>query len=313
MAQIYIASCAADGGLYKALLNENGKLEVIEKNPFPMPMYMVKEDGKMYILLREPMENDKNSYLAVCEIPSDGPLKEIGERVSTQGVVGCHLCTLEGEVFAVNYLSGNVIKMPSTVDTHKGKSVHETRQTEPHTHFVCPSPDKETICVTDLGTDKIYFYDTDLTLKFTFSALPGAGPRHLIFGEGTLYCVNELDNTVCVYSYNENGVEFKNRYSTLPSDFNEYNLAAAIRIDGEYLYISNRGHNSVAKYKIDGYELGAPQFFDVHGDWARDFDIFGEYIVITNERSNNVTVINKHSGILTDSVTIDAPLCVIEK
>ena len=78
---------------------------------------------------------------------------------STKGIVACHLAESDGSIYCVNYLSGSVIKMPDTVDTHSGHGINPKRQDAPHTHYVCESPDGKYIFVTDLGIDKIFVYN----------------------------------------------------------------------------------------------------------------------------------------------------------
>ena len=44
-------------------------------------------------------------------------------------------------------------------------------------------------------------------------------------------------------------------------------------------------------------------------DFPRDFDVVGEFLIITNEKSNSVTVINKNTRQVIDNVlAIESPL-----
>ena len=60
--------------------------------------------------------------------------------------------------------------------------------------------------------------------------------------------------------------------------FNEKNTAAAIRIHNDRLYVSNRGHNSIAVFKINGKELVLEEIFSCGGEGPRDFDIFEDVL-----------------------------------
>lgn len=86
----------------------------------------------------------------------------------------------------------------------------------------------------------------------------GAGPRHFCFNESMdiVYFVNEQGSSVTGYRLNtEDGTltEFQT-VSTLPEGFIGENTCAEIRITptGEYVYASNRGHDSIAAFSVDG-------------------------------------------------------------
>jgi 6-phosphogluconolactonase len=88
---------------------------------------------------------------------------------------------------------------------HEGHSIDERRQKEAHPHQTITSPDNRSLCVADLGMDKVMIYPFDaasgtLSTDDATSAqlAPGAGPRHAVFhpSGNFLFVVNELDNTV---------------------------------------------------------------------------------------------------------------------
>lgn len=85
-----------------------------------------------------------------------------------------------------------------------------------------------------------------------------AGPRHFCFNESmdVVYFVNEQGSSVSAYNLNtEDGTltEFQT-VSTLPAGFEGENTCAEIQITptGEYVYASNRGHDSIAAFSVDG-------------------------------------------------------------
>jgi 6-phosphogluconolactonase len=112
-------------------------------------------------------------------------------------------------------------------------------------------------------TNKIYLYDFDaksgmLSSRDPAWISPGENlqPRHICFHPSLpfLYVVNEGSSTVSVYDFNNrNGaIALKTTVSTLTDKF-EGNLCAELRIssDGNFLYASNRGHDSIACFKIN--------------------------------------------------------------
>lgn len=314
MKHIYILSCEKDGGIYHYLF-ENGEFQFVEKTLLDRPMYAIIRDNKMYVILREVDTATHFGGILSFEIDKNGSLINPTEIESTNGIVPCHLEVLSNNKYVVNYLSGNIVKINEKTVPHNGKGTHPTRQEAPHTHFVCASPDKNHILCTDLGLDTIFIYDTDLNEEFKIKVPDGSGARHLCFSDNGkyLYCVNELSNDVSVFEWNEAKPILKNTYSAIP-DYKCESTAAAIRIRGEYLYISNRGADTISRFKIVGDKLELLENTYCGGKGPREFNIIQDYIICTNENSNNVTVLKLENGkpILTDErLEIGSPLCVI--
>ena len=85
----------------------------------------------------------------------------------------------------------------------------------------------------------------------------GAGPRHLCFHPklDTVYCSNEEGNSVTAYRFNRSigTLSAFQTVSTLPDGYQGKSACADIQISpsGMSLYVSNRGHNSIACFTID--------------------------------------------------------------
>ena len=314
MRNIYIAACVQDGGIYRYSMDEYGKTVFLDKTDIDKPMYMFLDEGKMYVILKEVFP-DKTSGIMTYDVDCDGKLSNPSEIVSTKGEVACHLWVCDGDAYVANYVSGSVIKMPDTLRVHEGSGPDKPRQAGPHTHFVTETPDGY-MAVCDLGLDTIFFYDKDMNLKFSLKVPEGHGARHLAFSpEGRLmYCVNEVQSTVSVFRYCGEKSELLKTYKTLPDDFKDKNLAAAIRISDGFLYVSNRGYDGVTSFKINGEELELCDYFKV-GSHPRDINIFGDILVCTNMLDNNVTFYKlsegRLSGVLNTISDIGEPLCVI--
>lgn len=288
---VYIASCAPDGGIYHYEMC-GGDLSFKEKTECDCPMYLADEDGKMYTILKHPYEQNQYSALTHFDINSDGSLGKRHETVSTKGEVACHLAVENGSVYCVNYVSGSVIKMPDRLVTHSGSGPHPTRQTSPHTHFVSLTPDKKYYFVVDLGLDTIFTYDKDLN-EISRACVPsGHGARHLAYSADGKYvfCANELASTVSVFEYSDGRLTLKDTVESLPKDFDGKNTMAAIRVCKDYVYVSNRGHDSIVCYKFENGKLTLKNRVSCGGSSPRDFNMVGEYILCTNENSDNVTV-----------------------
>lgn len=313
MKHIYILSCEKTGGIYHYLF-QSGEFKFVEKTPLDRPMYAIIRDNKMYVILREVDTKTHFGGILSFDIDENGKLTNPTEIENTNGIAPCHLVVTDNGRYVVNYLSGNIVKIGEKIVTHSGKGVHSTRQEAPHTHYVCASPNKKHILCTDLGIDTIFIYNTDLDEEFTVKVPGGSGARHLCFSEDGkyLYCVNELSNDVSVFEWNNAKPILKGTYSTIP-DFKCKSTAAAIRIKGEYLYISNRGADTISRFKIVGDKLELLENTYCGGNGPRDFNIIDDYIICTNENSNDVTVLNleNRKPVLTgERLEIDSPLCV---
>lgn len=308
---IYIASCEKDGGIFHYRL-ENNKLRMVRLTPADRPMYMTIYNNRMYVLLRAPFENDE-SGLVVYDIAFDGSLKKRAEPISTKGVVACHHTVLDGQVYCVNYISGNVVKIPDTIVEHYGKSVNPTRQNSPHTHYVCESPDGNYMFVTDLGLDKILVYNKDLSLASTVDLPKGHGPRHLALSTNgkTVFCVNELKSTVSVLEYLRGELKLIDTVNALPNNFYGQSTSAAIRCSDDMVYVSNRGHDSISILKFSNNKLILKKTISTYGNEPRDFVVIDDLFIVTNQISNNVCVISKDSGNLLCSSTVEAPVAVL--
>ena len=247
--------------------------------------------------------------------------------VTEEGAPLCYVAVDETRqlVYGANYHKGevNVYRILDNGGIEAVESLYHQEETGPHknqdhahVHY--------TVC--DLGTDRVYTYDVaengKLTLAATFVAEPGTGPRHLVFHptQPIAYLFGELDSTVSVLAYQENGsFEKLQKISTLPEDFTGENGGAAIRIsnDGRFLYTSNRGHNSIAVFEIssNGEQLSAIQNISTEGDFPRDFALnsTNEFLVCANQNSDNLTLFTRdaQTGKLTLlQKDIYAPECV---
>lgn len=217
----------------------------------------------------------------------------------------------KGQVLVYKRLSDGSLELADS-DTHEGSGPHEN-QASAHVHFTDLTPDQYLVTC-DLGTDQVVTYDLSEDGKLkkldTYTCSPGAGARHLVFHNyyKMAYLICELNSTIEVLIYDGVGqFEHLQTISTLPEDFTGANGTAAIRLsaDGKFLYGSNRGHDSIAVYKIlkDG-SLELVEITPTNGKNPRDFNITPDqnYIITVHQDSDNATVFKRdiESGKLTE-------------
>jgi 6-phosphogluconolactonase len=240
-------------------------------------------------------------------------------RVSSRGGSPCHLeLDRSGKwLFVANYGGGSVAAFPVQGDgklgeasaffQHAGSSVNKARQSGPHGHATVVSPDNKFVLAADLGLDKILTYRIDaakgglVPADPPFSAIkPGSGPRHLAFRpDGKFaYVLNEMLSSVGAYAYDAGRGSLRElqTVSTLPEGFSADNSGAEIvsHPTGKFLYTSNRGHDSIAMFRIDAAKgtLTAAGHVSTQGKTPRGFGIdpSGSFLVAGNQNSGTVVM-----------------------
>lgn len=311
MKEIYLLSCAEasdGGGVYRYGLNKSGELEKIAYFPCSKPMYAAISDGRLHILLRSPFLANENSGYFSCKTD----FTDCSEIQNTLGKCACHLA-VEKDAYIVNYLSGNIVKNCKKVVDHSGAGINLPRQDMPHTHFVAFSPDKKYVLCCDLGLDTIFIYDHDLNEISRAKVPDGYGVRHLVFSKNGryFYAVNELIPSISIFAYSNGNAEY---FSTTKLDCkNKNSTAAAIRLDENEnrLYVSVRGENEIYAYNADNADLLFYGRFLCGGAGPRDFGLIGDYVVCTNENSDNVTIIKKNGYRVVNELPMKNPLNVV--
>lgn len=180
-----------------------------------------------------------------------------------------------------------------------------------HPHYFDETPGGHLVSC-DLGQDRVDFYGFDgqkLTHLASYQNEDGFGSRHLAFSpDGKyFYVAGELSSQVNVVKFDEENWMFRSlaTYSTIPESWDQHNGAAAIRLssDGKFLYVSNRGHDSIAVFAVlPDQALKLVQRVSTFGEFPRDFnwDAEEKYVVAANQNSNNATLYQRQSdGTLT--------------
>jgi 6-phosphogluconolactonase len=218
-----------------------------------------------------------------------------------------------------NYGSGTIAVLPILADgslgemtdliQHHGSSAHPQRQDGPHAHSAALAPDGRFAIVADLGMDRLLVYNFDpaagrLGAHTHIDTRPGAGPRHMAFEPSgqRMFVANELDSTVSVYDYDaSSGALFeRQRIETIPPGAPE-NLVADIKVSasGDRVYVSNRGHNSLAVFDFEaGGRLARVAIRPCGGNWPRNFALApsGRFVLVANQYSDEVSVLPVLAG-----------------
>ncbi|MFH1006252.1 MAG: lactonase family protein [Candidatus Latescibacterota bacterium] len=283
------------------------------------------------------------SVSAFSIAPRTGALTLVNQQPS-RGTSPCHVSVdRTGQwVLVANYGSGHVSLYPVGDDGHLGEATdciqHEApdvdpkAQKAPHAHSITPDPANRFVFAADLGLDRIMIYRLDLdggklvpNEQPWVSVKAGAGPRHFVFHPSlkTAYVINELDNTVIAFAYEEARGRLTEiqTISALPEGFSGTSYCADVHISpsGAFLYGSNRGHDSLAIFAIDQEtgKLTGVGHEPTRGKNPRNFaiDPTGAFLLAANQDTETIVSfgIDGQTGKLraTGHVTqVPTPVCV---
>ncbi|MFH9193250.1 lactonase family protein [Streptomyces globisporus] len=257
-------------------------------------------------------EQDAGAVTAVALAP-DGTYEVLGSR-PTGGSGTTHLSVHPSGrwLLSANYGSGSVAVHPVAEDGALGERTdlvtHSSPppgpgQGGPHAHQIVTAPDGGHVLAVDLGTDTVYTYALDesagtLTEVSRATLAPGAGPRHLAFHpDGRFaYLACELDNTlvVCAYDPATGALTPGPGQPTGTGSGTSYPSQPVVTGDGAYVYLANRGPNSLTRYAVedDGATLRLLDTVPVGGDWPRRLALSPDSSLLfaANQRSSTVTV-----------------------
>ena len=285
-----------------------------------------------------------NTVSAYAADPKTGSLTFLN-KVSCQGEGPAHIVIDKRGKFllVLNYRSGSVALLPiqpdgrlgeaTAFDQHHGSGPNKERQAGPHAHGGVFSPDNRFVLVAEHGIDEVMVYRFD-PVKGSLTpneppflkATPGAAPRHLAFHPNgrIVYELNELGSTVTVLTYEAAGGTMSRvqEITTVPAGFSGTNATAQLQVDrtGKFLYVSNRGHDSIAVFAIDPGKgtLTLVEHVPTQGKTPRDFslDPTGSFLFAANQNSDNIVLFRvSPAGRLTPSgqviEQVPEPACVV--
>lgn len=301
--EFYVGTLTREGGagILRCSLSGN-KLECLSViDGLTDPNYLILHPGRqrLYAVSSDAEGTDTKGCVNEYDLTGKAPL--LISRQTTFGNAPCHLTVSPDRrfLYCANYGTGSLAVFPAEdklrpavqVIQHQGSGPNIVRQAGPHVHQVCFIPDTQYLCACDLGTDHIEVYTADIQtgrLTHHSSLHLHGGPRHLLFADNTLgYLCHELSSEVTVLSVQNGILSARQTLSALPE--NVPNTSAAIRIsaDHRHLYVSNRGHGSIAIYNIlENGQLIPVRWFMEAGSYPRDFALLKDgRILVADQRA----------------------------
>ncbi|MEF7617000.1 lactonase family protein [Aquincola sp. MAHUQ-54] len=289
------------------------------------------------------VHGDRSEASAFTVEPRTGRLRLLNQQ-STEGRNPVHLALDASGRFLVvtNHIGASLVVLPVGDDGALGPLAqhvpfegpvgpHRIEQQQAKPHFNPFDPSGRWLVVPDKGLDRVFSFRFEhgrlQPAEPAFVATrEGAGPRSAVFHPRLplAYVVNELDSTVTTYRFDADrgALVPLHLLATLPARFTGNSRAAGIAIDGtgRTLYTSNRGHDSVAVFRLDA-ETGLPAFVDAVPSGGRTPRFFtlspdGRLLYVLNEDSDSIVAfdVDAASGRLSDARQVAAcgsPVCMV--
>lgn len=306
---------------------EAGRMTERDEIEITNPSYItVSHNGK---LLYSITDNGVEAY----RILEDGGLEQINKG-PINGMRGCYISTDYDDkfLFVAGYHDGKVTVLSLREDGgigkitdeiyHKGLGSVAERNFRPHVDCVKMTRDNKYLCATDLGMDHIKIYRLDhttgkLKLADIIRSELESAPRHIKFSlDGKFaYIIHELKNHIDVYSYREENGEPEFEKLQSVSTLNNYHAggsaASAIQLstDGNYIFCSNAGDNSVGAFtrNMETGLLDKLFVLPVSGDYPKDIAVSPDcrYLYSLNHESNSITFF--HMNLETKTLVMNGP------
>ncbi|GLQ74791.1 lactonase family protein [Vibrio penaeicida] len=318
-------------GMYCATLTKQGKLVVNGSVESLNPAVLIPGTDKKYLYaILETIR--ENGTIIQYEVQEDGSLKELSS-FEANGKSTCYLSFSPNKdaAIVINYWDA-IIDVVDVDDNGRLGEVLQSfkqfyrpetewrqvenredhwgnRQVGPHAH--CAHFWHDWVFIPDLGENAVFQYRWDaesrqLTRETWIEFEPGSGPRHMAMHPDLDICYvsNELFNTVCVAELDKSEpAEVKPRlipiqYESTLDNHDQISYVSEIKLspDAKFLYVSNRGDNSIAVFKVqEGGKLERVDITSTYGKFPRHFAISpcGHAAIISNQDSGNVIVFSR--------------------
>lgn len=318
-------------GIYRYELDDvQGRIKFLETGyNIEASTYLAQTDDYLYAITKE----DAQCGVASFKKEADGSLTYMNQCLPSTEGTGCYISiSTSGEylfeavysaglvrLYKLDTQTGHIINLIDELALHYPLGSHE-RQEHSHAHFIHETPDQRFVVVTDLGADRIITYEFS-DKGFKESAVSqfndADGPRHIAYHNNGQYAyvVHELSNIISVTTYQNGEFHELERHSTIPEQLQNETKLAAVRLshDQRFIYVSNRGDDSIAIFKLsdEGAHLELIDIVKSGGVFPRDFNITAsdDYIVCAHQEDGGIVTVferNHDTGklLLTDSTHV---------
>lgn len=253
-------------GIYRGRWNGDRISDIKLYQEIEEPSYICEKNNNIYSIYKDEIG------CGYCKIEDD----HIRDIFRFEEVPSCYIYTNGDRVYLANYFTGSFYDIEE-----KTKKKFVIKDSTCNAHYF------DGRIRIELGKDRIVENGKEITFP------KGSGPRHIAYhNKNSKYYVN------CEYSNEVMVIENREIIQIVKSSENKESSSGAIKLskDGEYLYVSNRGADTITVFKIDsnGY-LNKEYEFSSGGNHPRDLCISpcGNYMLVANTFSDNIVVFKR--------------------
>jgi 6-phosphogluconolactonase len=204
-------------------------------------------------------------------------------------------------LLSASYAAGKVVVHKLGDDGAIQTPAVQTVATEKTAHATVLDPGNRFVFVPHVTPNAIFQFQLDaMTGKLTAAGKtpggkPKAGPRHLAFHPklDMAFSSDEEGSSITAYRFDaQSGLKPVQTLSTLPEDFTGKNTTAEVKVhpSGKYVWVSNRGHDSLAAFAIDETGKLSPRGQTPTEKTPRSFDVDpdGRFVLGAGEGSGKL-------------------------
>jgi len=275
--------------------------------------------------------------VSAFRIQDDGALLDLG-TYACGGNNPVHFLASRGGrwLLVANFASGNLATLPIQTDGSLGEVAHtlplpgkpgphRNQQTGAHPPQLVYHPTGDWLAVPDKGTDTVHAVHLDeasgrLTWMHDSPLAAGSGPRHLAYsGDGRIaWIVLELSSQVLAARVCAQRGVFTpfERWSTLPAHYTGDNTASGIALsaDESKLYVSNRGHGSIACFAVHDGRLSPSGWHETGGTTPRFITLAPDPPALWAANEDADSIVRLHAAQpSTVLARTGSPVCIVFK
>jgi 6-phosphogluconolactonase len=294
-------------------------------------------DGSIAHLATQPSMGVWPAYISIDRVGSRVAVANHGNYdpsvriVKKNGMPEIEKVWDDGTVALLPVKADGVLDRPSDVAIlERTTSVDKVTQRSAHAHSVNWDPSQRMVLVCDKGCDRVYTYrvangSTKLADGKVLKTEPGIAPRHSSFHPTLpfVYVVNERQSSLSCYRYDAGTADIilVHTIATIPAEYTMNNSPADVHVhaNGKFVYSSNRGHNSIAIFRIDeaSGRMTLVDIVSTQGATPRGFNFEpdGRFLLVGNQGTGNVVTfaVNGETGKLTPTgakAEVPRPVCI---
>lgn len=279
-----------DSNAMKLYEFDNKKVRELNSIILDNPSYVTSYNSIVFSYTKNPL------YMVMLDVKNN-EFKEL-DRIELDLKSMTHLTYSKKNkcLYGASYIDGCIVKIgvkDEKFSSLKKVSHKDLYGEDSKCHAIIMNEDETVVCVVNIATDTLYFYDTDLKLIKTIKVKDGVGPRHAIWVEDMIYCMTEYSNEVIVIDYNKGVLQYVNTLLKETIDNNVKSNGATLFMYNGFIYASNRGEETIAKFKVlSDKTIEYVSSFSCNGNHPRHMIEYEGLIINCNKISNNVSIID---------------------